>query len=75
MTSINSLVNESIDIHVNNLVPEDDILKASTKKRVLLAFSHDGKDISDQAVVNAPITTKAYKSINNTNKNNEIERY
>ena len=71
MTSKNSPVIDPNDVHVNNLMSENDMLNASTKKCDLLAVSYDDEDISDQAVVNAAIATTAYKWTNNGNKNNK----
>ena len=61
MTSKNSPVIDPNDVHVNNLMSENDMLNASTKKCDRLTVSFDDEDISDQAVANAAIATTAYK--------------
>ena len=71
MTSKNSPVIDPNDVHVNNLMSENDMINASTKKCDLLTVSYDDEDISDQAVANAAIATTAYKWTNNANKNNK----
>ena len=68
MTSKNFPVIDSIDIHVNRLVPESDT--AESKNHVLLPFPYEDKDLLTQAVVTATTTTTIINSRNNANTNN-----
>ena len=68
MASKNFPVIDSIDIHVNKLVPESDT--AESKNHVLFPFPYEDKDLPTQAFVTATTTTTTINSRNNANTNN-----
>ena len=59
---------DSIDFHLNKLVPESDT--AESKNHILLPFSYEDEDLSTQSALTVTTTTTTINSRNNANTNN-----
>ena len=68
MASKNFPAIDSIDFHVNKLVPENDT--AASKTHVLLPFPFEDEVLPTQAAISATTTTATINSRNNANTNN-----
>ena len=59
---------DTIDFHINKLVPENATSKS--KKQALLAFPREDEDLPTQAVVSATTSATTINSTKNVNANN-----